>query len=188
MRVICECTDCSKYSKVLEDCILNEITLDCDGGCKDCVVPDEAFDYSQLIRTTMKIKLDDGAYLPERAHFTDAGYDLRTPHRVVLHSNSNAVVFTGVHIQLPPGKCAVVISKSGLYVKHNISSTGLVDEQYTGEIVINLINHSGKMHIFEPGDKISQFMITDYYRYDLELVDELEDTERGSDGFGSTGR
>lgn len=136
----------------------------------------------------MNVKLDKGAYLPERAHDTDAGYDLRTPRRVVLHTNGYSIVRTGVHIQLPPGKCAIVISKSGLYVKEGISSTGLIDEGYSGEIVVRLQNHTGQMHIFEPGEKISQFMITDYYGYDLELVDELEDTERGSDGFGSTGR
>lgn len=142
----------------------------------------------KMNRMTMKVKLDKGAYLPERAHDTDAGYDLRTPRRVVLHTNGYSIVRTGVHIQLPPGKCAIVISKSGLYVKDGISSTGLIDEGYSGEIVVRLQNHTGQMRIFEPGDKISQFMITDYYGYDLELVDELEDTERGSDGFGSTGR
>lgn len=136
----------------------------------------------------MKIKLDDGAYMPGRAHATDAGYDLRTPRRVVLHPHGYAIVRTGVHIQLPPGKCAVVISKSGLYVNHRVTSTGLIDEGYTGEIVISLLNHSGQMHIFEPGDKISQFVIMDYYAYELEEVDVLDETERGDSGFGSTGK
>ena len=70
MKVICECTSCYNYSKADDGCILEEIALDCDGGCIQCDLPEEAFDYSQLPRTTMKIKLDGSAYLPERAHST----------------------------------------------------------------------------------------------------------------------
>lgn len=190
MTVRCENTDCLFRYPDLEICRLDEISLDDIGNCTNCALPGIALGafLGKITAPKMKIKLDDGAYMPERAHDTDAGYDLRTPYRVVLHPNSNAVVRTGVHIQLPPGKCAVVISKSGLYVNHNISSTGLIDEGYTGEIVVNLLNHSGKIHIFEPGDKISQFFITDYYRYELEETDELDLSDRGDDGIGSTGR
>jgi dUTP pyrophosphatase len=180
------------------NCDLDEITFDLDemGKCINYSSGDYFSDLLQemqkfrtiKVTTKLKVKLDDGAYMPERAHATDAGYDLRTPRRVVLVPLGNVVVRTGVHIQLPPGKCAIVISKSGLYVKHNISSTGLVDEGYTGEVIVNLLNHSGKIHIFEPGDKISQFMITDYYGYELVQVDELEESERGDSGFGSTGK
>ena len=188
MKVICECTNCSNYSKVLEDCILNEITLDCDGGCKDCVLPDEAFDYSQLIRTTMKVKLDDGAYFPERAHSTDAGYDLRTPHRVVLHPHSSVTIDTGVHAQIPEGCVGFLKAKSGLNVKHDITGTGVIDSGYTGSIRVKLYNNGDIPHVFDVGDKLIQLVILPILTPELELVDELEDTERGSDGFGSTGR
>ena len=192
MIVKCNVTKCTYYDQSFGYCGYDQITLDEMGKCMNYSSGDYFSDFlneMQKFRTIkLKVKLDDGAYMPERAHDTDAGYDLRTPRRVVLHPNSNAVVRTGVHIQLPPGKAAVVISKSGLYVNHNISSTGLVDEGYTGEIVVNLLNHSGKMHIFEPGDKISQFFVTDYYGYKLEQVDELEESERGDSGFGSTGK
>ena len=136
----------------------------------------------------MKIKLDKGALLPRREHATDAGFDLFTPRRIVLPPRGSVTVDTGVHIQLPAGKCAVVISKSGLLTKFDISSTGLIDEAYTGSIRVHLQNHTGQQYVFERGEKISQFYITDYYGEDLELVEELEETERGDGGFGSTGR
>lgn len=136
----------------------------------------------------MKIKLDYMAFLPERAHATDAGYDLRTPVDFVLFAHDFAVIDTGVHIQLPPGKCAVLTAKSGLYTKHRITSSGLVDEGYTGSICVGLMNHSDETLQFRRGDKISQFYITDYYAEPLEIVDELDESERGDHGFGSTGR
>ena len=89
----------------------------------------------------MLVKLDPGAYMPKRAHEQDAGYDLRTPKRVVLHPDSAVTIDTGVHICVPEGKCAVVVSKSGLNTKHDITSTGLIDEGFTGTIIIKLYNH-----------------------------------------------
>lgn len=136
----------------------------------------------------MKVKLDDGAFMPQRAHEQDAGYDLRTPVCVTVPADDFVWIDTGVHIQLPPGKCAVVISKSGLYLKHNISSTGLIDEGFTGTIVVGLRNQGTADYTFTRGDKISQFFITDYYAEELELVEELSDTQRGSAGYGSTGK
>lgn len=136
----------------------------------------------------MKVVLDPGAYIPERAHDTDAGYDLRTPVRIYLHPHSSAIVDTGVHVELPPGKCAVVVSKSGLNVKNDITSTGLIDEGFTGTIIIKLYNHGDHPHIFDPGDKVSQFYITDYYSPEIIVTDKLAKTERGDAGYGSTGK
>lgn len=136
----------------------------------------------------MKVKLDAGAFMPQRAHEQDAGYDLRTPVCVTVPAGGFAVVDTGVHIELPHGKCAIVISKSGLYLKHKISSTGLIDEGFTGTIVIGLLNNSDTDYQFARGDKISQFIITDYCAEELELAEHLSDTERGNAGYGSTGK
>ena len=136
----------------------------------------------------MRIKLDPGAFMPKRQHAQDAGYDLRTPVCVTVPAHGSALVDTGVHIELPPDKCAVVVSKSGLYTNHNISSTGLIDEGFTGTIRINLQNHSDVDFMFLRGDKISQFFITSYFSEPLELVDELSVSERGDNGYGSTGR
>ena len=136
----------------------------------------------------MRVKLDPGAFMPKRQHAQDAGYDLRTPVCVTVPAHGSACVNTGVHIELPPGKCAVVISKSGLYTKHDISSTGLIDEGFTGTISVNLQNHSAMDYTFLRGDKVSQFFITNYYDEVLELVSELSPSDRGDAGYGSTGR
>lgn len=137
----------------------------------------------------MKIKLDPGAYMPERAHKTDAGLDLKTMHPVLLWGESSACFDTGVHIELPPGYYGKIESKSGLNVKYDIVSCGgVIDEGYTGSIVVKLYNFGRSSHFFEAGDKIAQLVIQPYLAPPMELVQELEETERGDGGFGSTGR
>ena len=126
--------------------------------------------------------------MPTKAHRQDAGYDLRTPTSFVLDARGHKVIDTGVHIELPPGKCAVVMSKSGLNTKHGVTSTGLIDEGFTGTILIALQNHTDMPVVFQAGEKISQFYITNYYDEPLELADELSNSERGNDGYGSSGR
>ncbi|MEE1209549.1 MAG: dUTP diphosphatase [Parafannyhessea umbonata] len=136
----------------------------------------------------MKVKLDRGAYLPERAHATDAGLDLRTPCDVHVPPHGYAIIDTGVHIELPKGHFAQVTSKSGLNVRKNITTTGTIDEGYTGSIVVKLYNHGPKDVRFERGDKIAQMVILPYVSPSLVVTDELGETERGDNGFGSTGR
>lgn len=136
----------------------------------------------------MKIKLDSGAFMPELAHDTDAGYDLRARESRIVSARESAVFDTGVHIELPKNTAGVLISKSGLNVKHGITSTGLIDEGYTGSIRVKLYNNSGYDYTVNAGDKISQLVIIPVIRPELELVDTLEETERGAGGFGSTGR
>lgn len=136
----------------------------------------------------MKVKLDKGAYMPERAHDLDAGYDLRAMEEKMVWPHSSAVFDTGVHIQLPPNIAGLVVSKSGLNVKHNLTSRGLIDPGYTGSIRVKLYNHGNKNYHVNAGDKISQLLIVPFFTPDFELADELEETERGDGGFGSTGR
>lgn len=137
----------------------------------------------------MKIKLDDGAFAPIRVHKTDAGMDIRAKEAQIVPARESAVFHTGVHIKLPEGTCGIMVSKSGLNVKHDITSTGLIDEGYNGEIVVKLINHGGYDYKVEAGDKISQLVIIPVLYEDIEIVDDLEQvSERGSDGFGSSGK
>ena len=135
----------------------------------------------------MKIKLESWAYMPERAHATDAGADLRTPHDVIVPSIGSVVIDTGVHIELPPNTVGMIKSKSGLNLK-GIQSEGVIDVGYTGSIRCKLYNHGFKPYEFKAGDKISQLVIMPYVKETFELVDELEETERGDNGFGSSGR
>lgn len=136
----------------------------------------------------MKIMLDEGAYMPTRAHSTDAGLDLYSPVDVMIMPQANAVIDTGVHVELPPGSVGFLKSKSGLNVRHGILGEGVIDAGYTGSIRVKLYNHGGEEYYIQRGDKITQLVILPVILPDLEQVDRLEDTERGCGGFGSTGR
>lgn len=136
----------------------------------------------------MEVMLDNGAYMPSRGHETDAGLDLRTPKAVTVPAYGSAIVDTGVHVALPCGCAGLLVSKSGLNVKHDITSTGLIDEGYTGSIVVKLYNHGGEDHEFEAGDKVTQLVVVPVVCESLEQVSEFLPSERGDAGFGSTGR
>lgn len=107
----------------------------------------------------VKVKLDPGAYLPEYAHDADAGMDLRSPRDVYIMPNSSRTIDTGV-----------------------------IDSGYTGSIVVKLYNHTYSTYFVKQGDKISQLVIMPVVHAELQQVDELEETERGDHGFGSTGK
>lgn len=136
----------------------------------------------------MKIQLDEGAYMPTRAYPTDAGLDLYARETQIVPAKESAVFDTGVHIELPHGTAGFLKSKSGLNVKHGIQSEGVIDVGYTGSIRVKLYNHSGYDYKVTAGDKISQLVIIRIITPDLELVDKLEERDRGDNGFGSSGR
>ena len=139
----------------------------------------------------MKIILDVGAYLPTYAHDADAGMDLRTPVAFIVPAHGSYTVDTGVHIQIPVGQVGFIKSKSGLNVKGGLTATGVVDSGFSGSIRVKLYNHSDEDYVFSRGDKITQMVILPIAKFDLELIetqDEFEKSERGSAGFGSTGR
>lgn len=136
----------------------------------------------------MKIMLDKDAKMPTRAHPTDAGLDLYAIEDKTILPNSSAVFDTGVHVELPKGTMGLIASKSGLNIKWGLTSEGIIDEGYTGSIKVKLYNHSRYGYEVKKGDKISQLVILPILTPELELVDSLEDTERGNNGFGSSGR
>lgn len=136
----------------------------------------------------MKVKLDANAFEPTRAHSTDAGLDLYSPKNVIVCARQSEVIKTGVHVELPEGCAGLLVSKSGLNVKHGLLSTGLIDEGYTGEIAVKLYNHSESDYLIKRGDKISQLVVIPVRYESVKLVDRLDETERGNNGFGSTGK
>ena len=136
----------------------------------------------------MKIVLLDGAFMPRRAHPTDAGLDLMSREDKKVPAHGSAVFDTGVCVELPKGTAGLLVAKSGLNVRHNITSTGLIDEGYTGSIKVKLFNHGNIAYAVNRGDKISQLVIVPVLASDPEAVDTLHPTERGDGGFGSTGR
>ena len=152
----------------------------------------------------IKVKLDPGAFMPTRAHSTDAGLDLYAPEDVCVPGSKtdwrtqdfgsvavvvgSATIDTGVHIEIPAGYVGMIKSKSGLNVKHGITSEGVIDSGYTGSMVVKLYNH-GKADVrIKKGQKISQLVILPIITPEPILVDKLDDTDRGCGGFGSTGK
>lgn len=138
----------------------------------------------------MKIILDVGAYLPTYAHDADAGMDLRTPVAFIVPAHGSYTVDTGVHIQIPVGQVGFIKSKSGLNVKGGLTATGVVDSGFSGSIRVKLYNHSDEDYMFSRGDKITQLVLLYIAKPEngFEVVDHFEETERGNNGFGSTGR
>lgn len=136
----------------------------------------------------MKIKLDEGAKV-SRAHDCDAGLDLHARETKVIPARGSVIFDTGVHVEITRGAMGLVLPKSGLNVKNGVvASVGVIDAGYTGSVVSKLYNHGKVDYTVNEGDKISQLVIVPIFTPVLEIVDELEETERGSGGFGSTGR
>ena len=137
----------------------------------------------------IKIKLDGGAILPTRAHHADAGLDLYTPVEFYLYAGASYSVNTGVHIEIPLGFYGDIRSKSGLLFKNDIITDGTIDSGYTGSVKVKLINLGRWSYHFKPGDKIAQMVIQRCELPELVVVEEIASTtERGDNGFGSTGR
>lgn len=136
----------------------------------------------------MKIKIDENAFVPTRAHETDAGLDLYAREDQIVPAHGSAIFDTGVHVELPPFTAGFIKSKSGLNVKHDLTSEGVLDVGYTGSIVVKLYNHGDAPYLVQRGDKISQLVVVDIHIPHLQIVDELQETDRGNNGFGSTGR
>lgn len=136
----------------------------------------------------MKIKLEPWAICPTRAHETDAGLDLYAAEDQEVPACGSAIFDTGVHVQLPPFTAGMIVSKSGLNFKRDIVSDGLIDIPYRGSIRVKLYNQGQKSYTVKRGDKISQLVVVDIHLPTLQIVDELDETDRGNNGFGSTGR
>ena len=136
----------------------------------------------------MKIKLDKYAFMPVREHITDAGLDIRAIDDGIIRAKQSMLFHTGVHVQLPKGTAGLFVSKSGLMVKDDITSTGLVDEGYSGEVLVKLFNHGDKDYEVKRGDKIAQLVVMPVMYEPVEIVNSINGGVRGEAGFGSTGK
>ncbi|GAB6255140.1 dUTP diphosphatase [Peribacillus sp. N1] len=136
-------------------------------------------------------KLNSDAKLPEKAHKTDAGFDLFSIESKEILAGETKLIKTGISIQLPPNTEAQIRPRSGLALKHSITvlnSPGTIDEEYRGEIGVILINHGKENFVVEKNMKIAQIVIKPVLSVDIEEEEgELSDTDRGASGFGSTG-
>ena len=138
----------------------------------------------------LKFTLDKGAFPPIRAHKWDAGLDLRCPEGEAqnIPAHGCAIFDTGVHIQIPHGYVGFLKSKSGLNVNHGLTGEGVIDSEYCGSIKAKLYNNSDYDYYVGAGDKITQLVILPCECCEVEQTDTLQETERGSGGFGSTGK
>ena len=111
---------------------------------------------------------------------------------VTLGPGKRAVIPTGIAIALPSADyAALVLARSGLGIKHGVvpsNCVGLIDSDYRGEIMVGLSNLGETEYVVQPGDRIAQLMIVPVVQAEVQMAEELDQTERGAGGFGSTGR
>lgn len=130
--------------------------------------------------------------LPAYATSQSAGMDLRAniDESIVLHPMERRLVPTGLHIALLQGFEAQIRPRSGLALKHGITvlnTPGTIDADYRGELMVLLINFSDTDFVINDGERIAQMVVARHEQIEFQLVDELDDTERGAGGYGHTG-
>lgn len=147
----------------------------------------------------INVVLDAGAYMPEKAHAEDAGFDLRTPVDFTIRPVDTGIgrlgahcgmvtIDTGIHIEIPKGYVGMIKSKSGLNVNHNIVTEGVVDAGYTGSVKVKMYNLGHSLKFFNAGDKITQLVILPIPDVEMVQVEEITGGDRADNGFGSTGK
>ena len=136
-------------------------------------------------------RVDPDVPLPRRAHPSDAGADLTATQDLVLQPGERALVGTGIAIALPVGTVGLIHPRSGMAAKHGltiVNSPGTIDADYRGEIKVCLLNTDQTTPIeITRGMRIAQLVVQRVELVDFTEVDELDDTERGTGGHGSTG-
>jgi dUTP pyrophosphatase len=136
------------------------------------------------------VKLRDNAHVPTQGSDKAAGFDLYACGGTYILPGQTKLIKTGLSIQPPKGYCAKIYARSGLASKKGLrpaNCVGICDEDYTGEYMVALHNDSDEMQIVESGERIAQLLFERYYSVEFEEVEKLDETERGSGGFGSTG-
>ncbi|NWR69140.1 DUT protein, partial [Centropus unirufus] len=134
-------------------------------------------------------RLSENASVPSRGSARAAGYDLYSAYDCVIPPMEKAVVKTDIQIALPSGCYGRIAPRSGLAAKHFIDvGAGVIDEDYRGNVGVVLFNFGKESFQVKKGDRIAQLICERIFYPELEEVQALDDTERGEDGFGSTGK
>ena len=136
------------------------------------------------------VHLDRELPIPTNAHIGDAAVDLHSRVDIVLEPGERAAIPTGIAVAIPEGYAGLVTPRSGHARRLGIgvvNGPGLIDSGYRGEIIVLLINHGGETVEFSRGERIAQLAIVPVPHVEWTEVDALDDTDRGSGGFGSTG-
>lgn len=141
-----------------------------------------------MSQTTLRVCLQNGGRMPNPATSKSAGYDLYAPMPGIVPAGGDLLVKTGVSIALPEGYYAQIWPRSGMDLKYRVSTgAGVIDEDYRGEIGVLLRNFGNSDYIFNAGDRIAQMVIMKYEKPICINVANLDETNRGAGGFGSTG-
>ena len=138
-------------------------------------------------------KLNPNAHIPTAGSDKAAGYDLYAciEEAIEIQPQKMAKIGTGIAITPPEGYFGAIFARSGLSTKRGLrpaNCVGACDEDYTGEYIVVLYNDSNLVQTIEPGERIAQLIFLPYISVNMIEVDELEETERGDGGFGSTGK
>ena len=138
-------------------------------------------------------KLDPRATIPTYGSDLAAGADLRAvlDAPVTIKPNESVLIHTGIAVAIPAGYVGLVYARSGIACKRGLAPSnkvGVIDADYRGEIMVSLHNHGTTEQTIDPDERIAQMVITPFIHCEYEEVDNLDDTERGAGGFGSTGR
>lgn len=141
------------------------------------------------------VKVREGAKVPERGSKFAAGYDLSAcipdMERVIIHPGETVKIPSGLAVKIPDGYFGGVFARSGLSTKQGLrpaTAVSVIDSDYVGEIFIPIHNDSNEIRVIEHGQRICQLVILPYLNAEFEEVDKLEETERGDNGFGSSGK
>lgn len=143
---------------------------------------------------TVRIKkLDENAVVPTYGSPFAAGADLYacTGEAVEIAPHETKLIHTGIAMEIPTGYAGLVYARSGIASKRGLApanKVGVIDSDYRGEIMVALHNHSEQVQKIENAERIAQLVIAPYVTADFIVSDELDDTERGAGGFGSTGK
>lgn len=142
-------------------------------------------------KMTMKLmKLDEDVKVPSYAKPGDAGLDLEAAMSVIINPGETRKIQTGIAVAVPEGCVGLVFARSGIATKYGLApanKVGVIDSGYRGEIIVALHNSGHAPVQVVDGDRIAQLVIMPYVAPDIEVVEELDETERGTGGFGSTG-
>lgn len=146
----------------------------------------------------LKVKrVREDAILPTRGSEEAAGYDLYANFFSIeydywmIQPGETIEVKTGIAVAIPKGYFGGIYARSGLSIKNGVApanKVGVIDSDYRGEIIVALHNHSDVSQLIKKGDRIAQLIVQPYCSFEWQEVDELDDTERGEGGFGSTGK
>jgi dUTP pyrophosphatase len=136
------------------------------------------------------VRLDSEMKIPTRGNIGDAAVDLQTRNDISLEPGERAAVPTGLVVAIPEGHAGLVLPRSGHALRSGVgvvNGPGLIDSGYRGEVSVLLINHGSERVSFAKGDRIAQLAVVPVASVEWVEVETLDETERGSGGFGSTG-